>query len=78
MSQPQIRATEKSAPEIRRALQAISNQNATHTHVKADITDLETITTTPTASAVPKAYTTAQIDIGWVPPLAIRRGWFGL
>lgn len=38
-----------------------------HTHLKAHITDLETITTTPTANAVPKAYSTGKIDVGWIP-----------
>lgn len=38
-----------------------------HLHVKADVSDLETITTTPTVNAVPKADTEAgQIANGWL------------
>lgn len=40
--------------------------NASHTHTKSNITDLETITTTPTASAIPKADTSGKIDNGWL------------
>jgi hypothetical protein len=40
---------------------------ATHTHTKSQITDLETITTTPTANAVPKADATGKIALGWIP-----------
>lgn len=40
---------------------------ASHTHTKANITDLETITTTPTASAVPKADGSNKIAAGWLP-----------
>jgi hypothetical protein len=39
----------------------------THTHTKSQITDLETITTTPTANAVPKADTSGKIALGWIP-----------
>ncbi len=39
----------------------------THTHVKANITDLETITTIPTADAVPKAGADGKINAGWLP-----------
>jgi hypothetical protein len=38
-----------------------------HTHTKAQITDLETITTTPTANAVPKADASGKIAVGWIP-----------
>jgi hypothetical protein len=38
-----------------------------HTHTKSQITDLETITTTPTANAVPKADTSGKIALGWIP-----------
>ena len=38
-----------------------------HTHTKSQITDLETITTTPTANAVPKADANAKIATGWIP-----------
>lgn len=37
-----------------------------HTHTKANITDLETITPTPTANAVPKANALNKIDNGWL------------
>jgi hypothetical protein len=40
---------------------------ADHTHTKSQITDLETITTTPTPNAVPKADDTGKIDLGWIP-----------
>jgi microcystin-dependent protein len=39
----------------------------THTHTKSQITDLETITTTPTENAVPKADTSGKIALGWIP-----------
>jgi hypothetical protein len=39
----------------------------THTHTKSQITDLETITTTPTANAVPKADASGKIALGWIP-----------
>jgi hypothetical protein len=38
-----------------------------HTHTKSQITDLETITTTPTANAVPKADSIRQNCLGWIP-----------
>jgi hypothetical protein len=38
-----------------------------HTHTKSQITDLETITTTPTANAIPKADATGKIALGWIP-----------
>ena len=38
-----------------------------HTHTKSQITDLETITTTPTPNAVPKANATGKIALGWIP-----------
>jgi hypothetical protein len=38
-----------------------------HTHTKSQITDLEPITTTPTANAVPKADATGKIALGWIP-----------
>jgi hypothetical protein len=38
-----------------------------HTHTKSQITDLETITTTPTDNAVPKANSSGKIDLGWIP-----------
>lgn len=41
-----------------------------HTHTKSDVTDLETITTTPTADAVPKADGSGDIDAGWLPDLS--------
>ncbi|MEM5784999.1 MAG: hypothetical protein QW469_00470 [Candidatus Aenigmatarchaeota archaeon] len=37
-----------------------------HNHTKSEITDLETITTTPTASSIPKADTNGKIDNGWL------------
>jgi hypothetical protein len=40
--------------------------DAVHTHPKSDITDLETITTTPAASSVPKADGAGNIDKGWI------------
>jgi hypothetical protein len=40
---------------------------ASHTHTKSQITDLETITTTPTANAVPKADANGKIALGWIP-----------
>jgi len=40
---------------------------ATHTHTKSQITDLETITTTPTANAIPKADASGKIALGWIP-----------
>ncbi len=40
--------------------------SASHTHTKSNITDLETITTTPTASAVPKADASGKLDNGWL------------
>jgi hypothetical protein len=40
---------------------------ASHTHTKSQITDLETITTTPTANAVPKADASGKIAVGWIP-----------
>jgi hypothetical protein len=40
---------------------------ASHTHTKSQITDLETITTTPTANAVPKADALGKIALGWIP-----------
>jgi hypothetical protein len=40
---------------------------ADHTHTKSQITDLETITTTPTPYAVPKADSSGKIDLGWIP-----------
>ena len=39
----------------------------THTHTKSQITDLEQITTTPTANAVPKADASGKIALGWIP-----------
>jgi hypothetical protein len=39
---------------------------AVHTHTKSQVTDLETITTTPTASAVPKANGSNKIANGWL------------
>jgi hypothetical protein len=39
---------------------------AAHNHTKANITDLETITTTPTASAIPKANGSGKIDNDWL------------
>jgi len=39
---------------------------SSHTHTKSNITDLETITTTPTASAIPKANTSGKLDNGWL------------
>jgi hypothetical protein len=39
----------------------------THTHTKSQITDLEQITTTPTANAVPKADASGKIAVGWIP-----------
>jgi len=38
-----------------------------HTHTKSQITDLETITTTPTANAVPKADSAGKLALGWIP-----------
>jgi hypothetical protein len=38
-----------------------------HTHTRSQITDLEPITTTPTANAVPKADATGKIALGWIP-----------
>jgi hypothetical protein len=38
-----------------------------HTHTKSQITDLETITTTPTANAVPKSDSSGKIALGWIP-----------
>jgi len=38
-----------------------------HTHTKSQITDLETITTTPTANAIPKADATGKLALGWIP-----------
>ena len=38
-----------------------------HSHTQSQITDLETITTTPTANAVPKADSAGKIAIGWIP-----------
>jgi hypothetical protein len=38
-----------------------------HTHTKSQIADLETITTTPTANAVPKADSSGKIALGWIP-----------
>jgi len=40
--------------------------SAAHTHTKSNITDLETITTTPSASAVPKADASGKLDNGWL------------
>ena len=40
---------------------------ASHTHTKSQITDLETITTTPTANAIPKADASGKIALGWIP-----------
>jgi hypothetical protein len=40
---------------------------ANHTHTRSQITDLEPITTTPTANAVPKADATGKISVGWIP-----------
>jgi len=40
---------------------------ASHTHTKSQITDLEQITTTPTANAVPKADASGKISVGWIP-----------
>jgi hypothetical protein len=37
-----------------------------HTHTKSAITDLETITVTPTANAVPKADSSGKISLNWL------------
>lgn len=37
-----------------------------HTHIKANITDLEQITTNPTANAIPKADSNGKISLGWL------------
>jgi hypothetical protein len=37
-----------------------------HTHTKSDITDLETITTTPTPNAIPKADENGKISYKWI------------
>lgn len=46
--------------------EAAAFASVSHTHVKANITDLETITATPTASAVPKADGAGDIADGWL------------
>jgi hypothetical protein len=38
-----------------------------HTHTKSQITDLEQITVTPTANAIPKADASGKIALGWIP-----------
>jgi hypothetical protein len=38
-----------------------------HTHTKSQITDLEQITVTPTANAIPKADASGKIAVGWIP-----------
>jgi hypothetical protein len=38
-----------------------------HTHTKSQITDLETITTTPAANAIPKSDASGKIALGWIP-----------
>jgi hypothetical protein len=38
-----------------------------HTHTKSQITDLEQITVTPTANAIPKANASGKIALGWIP-----------
>jgi hypothetical protein len=43
-----------------------------HTHVKANLTDLETITATPTASAVPKGDGSGTIADGWLSDAIAR------
>jgi len=42
---------------------------AVHTHVKAGVTDLETISTTPGAARVPKADGLGKIAAGWLPSI---------
>ena len=37
-----------------------------HTHVKADISDLETVTVTPTATSIPLADGSGKLDDGWL------------
>jgi hypothetical protein len=63
--------------EIRRALAETRRIMSTHTHTKAQITDLETITATPTASAVPKADANGVLHMGWLPPLTTQ-AWMGI
>lgn len=41
-----------------------------HTHLKAEITDLEVVTATPTAGAIPKANGSGKLDAGWLPNTA--------
>jgi hypothetical protein len=40
--------------------------SSVHTHTKADISDLETITITPTANAIPKADGNGKLNLGWL------------
>jgi YD repeat-containing protein len=39
---------------------------ASHTHTKSSISDLETITTTPNPSAIPKSDSSGKLDLGWL------------
>ena len=40
--------------------------SSVHTHTKANIIDLETITITPTANAIPKADENGKLNLGWL------------
>lgn len=51
---------------ILNALNDVQESLEDHTHVKADITDLETITATPTADAIVKADGSGELADGWV------------
>ncbi|MCB2155865.1 hypothetical protein KQI84_13365 [bacterium] len=42
--------------------------DATHPHVKTDISDLEPITAVPAADSIPKAGTDGMLADGWIPP----------
>jgi len=77
MAAKQINPKGDSPVEIRRAFAETRRMLSTHKHVKADITDLETIAYTPTASAVPKADADGNIHAGYLPPLLLQ-GWMGI
>ena len=47
-------------------LEAADLATAVHTHVKADVTDLETISATPAASTVPLADANGKLDQDWL------------
>jgi hypothetical protein len=54
------------ATQINTLIAAFSG-SVSHTHTKSQISDLETITATPTSGAVPKADGSGKLDAGWLP-----------